>query len=185
MQPVRSDTCNSHGRGGRPPSRTHQRPLRRRACARRRIVLGRARRGALPGRRERLRQEHADQGDRRRLSGRARRAHRLFRRERRATDAAACPPQGRRRDLAGSGAVSGNVGGREHRVRRPRRRAPARQLRRHPRDRARRARQARRYARPRRAAEQPADLGTPVGGHRARAWRARLGSSSWTSRPPR
>ena len=77
--------------------------------------------------------------------------------------------QGRGGDLAGPGALPGNDGRREHRVRWPRGRAAARELPRHTRDRARRARQARRGARPERAAEKFADFGQTIGGDRTRA----------------
>ena len=151
------------------PLRARVGALRRRARARRRVVLGRARGGALPRRRERKRQEHAHQGHRGRLSGRSRRAHRLFRRERRGADSAARARQGRGGDLARPGAFPRNDGRGEHRVRWPRGRAAARELPRHPRNCARRARQARRRARPRRAAQDFADFRQTIGGDRTRA----------------
>ena len=63
-----AETLCSRLRGD--PLRARVGPLRRRARARRRVVFGRARGGALPRRRERQRQEHAHQGHRRRLPGR-------------------------------------------------------------------------------------------------------------------
>ena len=151
------------------PLRARVGPFRRRSRSRRRVVLGWTRGGALPRRRERQRQEHAHQDHRRRLPADARRGHRIFRRERRKSDAPTRAPQGRGGNLAGLGPVSGNDGRREHRVRRPRGRAAARELPRHTRDRASRARQARRATRPQCASEKLADFRKTIGGDRARA----------------